>query len=126
MGTTLLYTKPEIDLLYQSLMHEYTVSLADDVRRAIRDIDSPDILLKERCLLHAHLDTETSSRLENQWLFGESRVFVIFYDRPNLDFEFWTRHLKNFLYKTELRKMPLMINTYFIKTLASWRLQIAK
>jgi hypothetical protein len=126
METSRTYTESEINLLCHSLKHEYDDHLATDIRRAICDIGSPDPLLKERCLHHKYLDTETSSVMGNYMHYGEGRSFVIFYNRLHLDFEFWIRHLKHFLYKAELKEMPLMINTYFIKTLASWRLQIAK
>jgi hypothetical protein len=126
METSIAYTQAEIDLLCHSLKHEYDEYLADDLRRAIRDIDNHEELLKERRLHHKYMDIETSSVTGNYMLYGEGRSFVIFYNRLHLDFEFWIRHLKHFLYKAELKDMPLMINTYFVKTLASWRLQIAK
>jgi len=119
---TILYTTTEIDLLCQSLTNSFDEFMAEDIRKAITGLIS-----FERVLYRRHLNADESWELRCREPLGESRLFVLLYNQGgHLDFEFCTRHLRNFLYRTELVEMPLLLNTRFISIIASWRLQIAK
>jgi hypothetical protein len=124
METIITYTISDINLLCQSLAAIYDSFIAKDFKDAI---SNPHGLSSERALYTKHLTADESWELRCREPYGETKVFVIFYNQGgHLEFDFCTRHLKNFLYKTDLIEMPLLLNTYFIGTLASWRLKIAK
>jgi len=125
METSLTYTQSEFDFLCQSISAKFDKGVAKELSQAIHDLHSPEVF-QEQLIHKKYLDQEVTSLLRNNMPFGEAKVFVLYYEGRFIEFNFCTRHLKTFLYKTQLREMPLLINTYFINVLASWRLKIAK
>ncbi len=121
----IIYTKSDIDLLCQSVGNTKYLS-GGSFREVVENIidsyrDNTSTL--EVTIHSMNLEKEKYHQYEP---YGEAKYFVIFDEQSHLRLEFWTRHLKKFLFNASLREMPLLINMPFICILASWRLRIGK
>lgn len=124
MGQKIEYTTQEIDLIFGMIQEPSCIpkiGFVNTVKALIYTHITKQSTI-EIAIHHLNLNDE----YDNHEPFGEGRYFVIFNENSTNRFEFWTRHLRKFLFEATLKEMPLLINMPFIGDLAKWRLIIAK
>jgi hypothetical protein len=119
------YTESERKLLYSSLAPVTQPWHLATLKEACEQLTTGDNC-PERILIFRSLPDSVEKDLFSYEPYGEAKTFVIFLNKQYLEFNFWTRHLKNFLFQSKLSEMPLYLNMYFMNYLAAWRLRIAK
>jgi len=123
MKTNVIYTSSEIDLLYREVTSNFNKYCARDIKESIQNFNNQ---LKPDDKVIYSIFLGIANEFTNYEPYGEGKVFVLFYSMNSMEFSFCTRHLKKFLFEYTLEDMPLLMNTHFIGTLATWRMKIAK
>lgn len=118
------YTTREIDLLCRMIKSPSTIGIDQfrDLVIQLIEIQTTKDSMIETPIFFINLGKEFNT-IEP---YGEAKYFVIFNENSTNRFEFWTRHLRKFLFEATLKEMPLLINVPFVAELAKWRLIIAK